>query len=75
MYAARIATVNCFNKRVLRIVPKVPCFISQDTERIELADTDFGQTDFGHPHLTDFGQSDSRQTDFGQTFLTDFAQP
>ena len=25
------------------------------------AETDFGQTDFGHPYLTDFGQ-----TDFGQ---------
>ena len=27
------------------------------------AETDFGQTDFGHPYLTDFGQ-----TDFGQFY-------
>ena len=25
------------------------------------AETDFGQTDFGHPYLTDFGQSDCGQ--------------
>ena len=39
------------------------------------AETDFGQTDFGHPYLTDFGQSDFGQTDFGQKKLTDFGQP
>ena len=39
------------------------------------AETDFGQTDFGHPYLTDFGQSDFGQTDFGQKNLTDFGQP
>ena len=39
-----------------------------------LADADFGQTDFGHPYLTDFGKSDKGQTDFGQTNLTDFGQ-
>ena len=31
----------------------------------ESAETDFGQTDFGHPYLTDFGQK----------ILTDFGQP
>ena len=40
-----------------------------------IAETDFGQTDFGHPYLTDFGQSDFGQTDFGQKNLTDFGQP
>ena len=40
-----------------------------------MAETDFGQTDFGHPYLTDFGQSDLGKTDFGQTNLTDFGQP
>ena len=30
-------------------------------EEVWRAETDFGQTDFGHPYLTDFGQ-----TDFGQ---------
>ena len=39
------------------------------------AETDFDQTDFGHPYLTDFGQSDFGQTDFGQKKLTDFGQP
>ena len=29
-------------------------------------ETDFGQSDFGHPYPTDFGQSDFGQTDFGQ---------
>ena len=29
------------------------------------ADAHFGQTDFGHPYVTDFGQSDFGQTDFG----------
>ena len=33
-------------------------------EREEEAETDFGQTDFGHPYLTDFGQSD-----FGHPYL------
>ena len=28
---------------------------------------DFGQTDFGHPYPTDFGQTDFGQTDFGKT--------
>ena len=39
------------------------------------ADADFGQTEFGHPYLTDFGQSDFGQTDFGKKKLTDFGQP
>ena len=32
------------------------------TEKEDVAETDFGQTDFGHLYLTNFGQSD-----FGQT--------
>ena len=28
-----------------------------DYDRVWSAETDFGQTDFGHPHLTDFGQN------------------
>ena len=34
-------------------------------------ETDFGQSDFGHPYPTDFGQTDFGQTNFGQT---DFGQ-
>ena len=41
----------------------------------ETAETNFGQTDFGHPYLTDFGQSDFGQTDFGQKILPNFGQP
>ena len=39
-------------------------------------ETDFGQSDCGHPYPTDFGQTDFDQTDFGQTDFgqTDFGQ-
>ena len=32
---------------------------------VQLVETDFGQSDFGHPYPTDFGQTDFGQTDFG----------
>ena len=35
---------------------------------VQWVETDFGQTDFGHPYPTDFGQTDFAQTDFGQSF-------
>ena len=53
--------------------------IGKDGGTGNLVETDFGQsdfghpypTDFGHPYPTDFGQTDFGQTDFGQT---DFGQ-
>ena len=39
------------------------------------AETDFGQTDFGHPYFPTLAKSDFGQTDFGQKNLTDFGQP
>ena len=40
----------------------------------QLAETDFGQTDFGHPYFPTLAKSDFGQTDFGQKNLTDFGQ-
>ena len=39
------------------------------------AETDFGQTDFGHPYFPTLAKSDFGQTDFGQKNLTDFGHP
>ena len=39
------------------------------------AETDFGQSDFGHPYWPTLAKSDFGQTDFGQKKLTDFGQP
>ena len=39
-----------------------------------LAETDLGQTDFGHPYFPTLAKSDFGQTDFGQKNLTDFGQ-
>ena len=39
------------------------------------AETDFGQSDFGHPYWPTLANSDFGQTDFGQKNLTYFGQP
>ena len=52
----------------------LPQALHGGTHAVHTADADFGQSDFGHPCLTDFGQSNFGQTDYGQKKLTDFEQ-
>ena len=47
-------------------------FLADFKAPFKAVETDFGQSDFGHPHWptlanSDFGQTDFGQTDFGQT--------
>ena len=41
--------------------------ISLFTSLCSSVETDFGQSNFGHPYQTDFGQTNFGQTDFGES--------
>ena len=57
---------------VCLLILRATCWDSlRHSHPVLAVETDFGQSDFGHPYPTDFGQSDFGQSDFGQT---DFAK-